>query len=50
MVEVDIDSSDRSPKWVVVEEPERSHFVITMGCTINEVVRPMALTTGDRPN
>jgi hypothetical protein len=50
MAEVDIDSSDRSPKWMVVEELEHSHFVITMGCTINEFVRPMALTTGDRPN
>ncbi|MEF8843463.1 MAG: hypothetical protein V5A62_17860 [Haloarculaceae archaeon] len=36
MAEVDIDISDRSPKWVVVEDLEHSHFVITMGCTINE--------------
>jgi protein-tyrosine-phosphatase len=36
MAEVDIDISDRSPNWVVVEELEHSHFVITMGCTINE--------------
>ena len=36
MDEVDIDISDRSPKWVVVEDLEHSHFVITMGCTINE--------------
>jgi protein-tyrosine-phosphatase len=36
MDEVGIDISDREPKWVVVEELEHSHFVITMGCTINE--------------
>jgi protein-tyrosine-phosphatase len=36
MAEVDIDVSDRSPKWVVVEDLEHSHFVVTMGCTINE--------------
>jgi protein-tyrosine-phosphatase len=36
MAEVDIDIADRSPKWVVVEDLEHSHFVITMGCTINE--------------
>jgi protein-tyrosine-phosphatase len=36
MAEVDIDISDRSPTWVVVEDLEHSHFVITMGCTINE--------------
>jgi protein-tyrosine-phosphatase len=36
MAEVDIDISDRSPKWVVVEDLDHSHFVITMGCTINE--------------
>jgi protein-tyrosine-phosphatase len=36
MAEVDIDISDRSPKWVVIEDLEHSHFVITMGCTINE--------------
>lgn len=36
MAEIDIDISDRSPKWVVVEDLEQSHFVITMGCTINE--------------
>jgi protein-tyrosine-phosphatase len=36
MAEVDIDISDRSPEWVVVEDLEHSHFVITMGCTINE--------------
>jgi protein-tyrosine-phosphatase len=36
MAEVDMDISDRSPTWVVVEDLEHSHFVITMGCTINE--------------
>ena len=36
MAEVDIDISDRSPKWVVLDELEHSHFVITMGCTISE--------------
>jgi protein-tyrosine-phosphatase len=36
MDEVGIDISDREPKWVVVEDLEHSHFVITMGCTINE--------------
>ena len=36
MAEVDIDISDRTSTWVVVEDLEHSHFVITMGCTINE--------------
>ena len=36
MAEVNIDISDRSPKWVVVEDLEHSHFVVTMGCTISE--------------
>jgi protein-tyrosine-phosphatase len=36
MAEIDIDISDRSPKWVVVEDLEQSHFVVTMGCIINE--------------
>ena len=36
MGEVGIDISDREPRWVVVEDLEHSHFVITMGCTINE--------------
>ena len=36
MAEVDIDISDRSPSWVVVEDLEQSHFVVSMGCTINE--------------
>jgi protein-tyrosine-phosphatase len=48
MAEVDIDISDRSPKWVVVEDLEHSHFVITMGCTINEF-SPSAYGVEHRP-
>ena len=36
MAEVDIDVSDRSPTYVVPEDLETSHFVITMGCTVAE--------------
>lgn len=36
MAEIDIDVSDRSPTYVVPEGLERSHFVITMGCTVSE--------------
>lgn len=36
MAEVDIDVSDRSPIYVVPEDLETSHFVITMGCTVAE--------------
>ena len=36
MAEIDIDVSDRSPTYVVPEDLERSHFVITMGCTVAE--------------
>lgn len=36
MAEVGIDISDRSPRWVDLDDLKRSLFVITMGCTISE--------------
>ncbi len=36
MAEIDIDISDRSPKYVVLADLERSHFLITIGCSIAE--------------
>lgn len=36
MAEIDIDVSDRTPTYVVPEDLEQSHFVITMGCTVSE--------------
>lgn len=36
MAEVDIDISDRSPTWVVLDELKESHYLITMGCSITE--------------
>lgn len=36
MAEIDIDVSERSPTYVVPDDLETSHFVITMGCTVAE--------------
>ena len=36
MDEVGIDVSGRTPTFVVLEDLEESHFVITMGCTVSE--------------
>ncbi len=36
MAEVDIDISDRSPTWVVLDELKDSHYLVTMGCSITE--------------
>jgi protein-tyrosine-phosphatase len=36
MGEVDIDISDQSPTYVVLDSLKRSHFLITMGCSIAE--------------
>ncbi|MFW6385161.1 MAG: low molecular weight phosphatase family protein [Halodesulfurarchaeum sp.] len=36
MAEVDIDVSDRTPTYVVLDDLEESHFVITMGCQVPE--------------
>ena len=36
MAEVDIDLSDRTPTYVVLDDLEESHFVITMGCQVPE--------------
>jgi protein-tyrosine-phosphatase len=36
MDEVGIDVSGRPPTFVVLEDLEESHFVITMGCTVSE--------------
>jgi protein-tyrosine-phosphatase len=36
MAEVDIDISDRSPTWVVLDDLKDSHYLVTMGCSITE--------------
>jgi len=36
MAEIDVDLSDRSPTWVVLDELKESHYLVTMGCTITE--------------
>ncbi len=36
MAEVDIDLSDESPRYVVLDSLKRSHFLVTMGCSITE--------------
>jgi protein-tyrosine-phosphatase len=36
MDEVGIDVSERTPTFVVPEDLQESHFVITMGCTVSE--------------
>jgi protein-tyrosine-phosphatase len=36
MAEIDIDVSDRSPTYLILEDLEQSHFIITMGCTVAE--------------
>ncbi len=36
MSEVDIDISDRSPTWVVLDDLKDSHYLVTMGCSITE--------------
>lgn len=36
MDEIDIDVSDRSPKWVVLDDLKESHYLVTMGCSITE--------------
>ncbi|RLM59334.1 low molecular weight phosphatase family protein [Halobellus sp. Atlit-31R] len=36
MDELGVDLAERTPKFVVLEDLEESHFVITMGCTVAE--------------
>lgn len=36
MAEVDVDVADRSPSYVVLEDLRDSHYLVTMGCTIDE--------------
>ena len=36
LAEVDLDVSDRSPSYVVLDDLKQSHFLITMGCSISE--------------
>jgi protein-tyrosine-phosphatase len=36
MADSGIDIADRTPSYVVLEDLENSHFVITMGCTVAE--------------
>jgi len=36
MAETDIDISDRSPTWVVLDDLKDSHYLVTMGCSITE--------------
>lgn len=36
MSELDIDLSDHSPKYVVLDDLKESHYLITMGCSISE--------------
>jgi protein-tyrosine-phosphatase len=36
MTEVDIDISDRTPSYVVLDDLKDSHYLITMGCHISE--------------
>jgi protein-tyrosine-phosphatase len=36
MAEVNIDLSEATPTYVVLDELKQRHFVITMGCTIPE--------------
>lgn len=37
MAEIDIDVSDRSPTWVVLDDLKDSHYLVTMGCSITEI-------------
>jgi protein-tyrosine-phosphatase len=36
MSELDIDMSDRKPRYVVLEDLKETHFLVTMGCSISE--------------
>jgi len=36
MAEIDIDISDRQPKYVVLDDLKESHYLVTMGCSIRE--------------
>lgn len=36
MAEVDIDVSDNTPTYVVLDELKDTHFMITMGCSVSE--------------
>jgi protein-tyrosine-phosphatase len=36
MADVGMDIADETPTYVVLEDLEESHFVITMGCTVTE--------------